>query len=65
MKTAIHKITDTAYALQVGQTTYSLSTGYRSGGDITLFNAARNPNWEYAYQNVAGKRIVAYARVTT
>lgn len=60
MKTAIHKITDTAYALQVGQTTYSLSTGYRSGGDITLFNTARNPNWEYAYQNVAGKRIVAY-----
>ncbi len=60
MKTAIHKISDTAYALQIGQTTYSLSTGYRADGDIILFNAARNPNWEYAYQNVAGKRIVAY-----
>lgn len=60
MKTQIHKITDTAYALQIGQTTYSLSTGYRTGGDTTLFNAARNPNWEHSYQNVMGKRIVAY-----
>ncbi len=60
MKTDIHKITDTAYALQIGQTTYSLSTSYRTGGDTTLFDAARNPNWEYSYQNVAGKRIVSY-----
>ncbi|MEI3554417.1 MAG: hypothetical protein V8Q54_07105 [Alistipes senegalensis] len=39
---------------------YSISTGRSYGGDMTIFNAARNPNWEYSYQNVMGKRIVAF-----
>lgn len=60
MTTKIHRISDTAFALEIGQTAYSLSTGGRSGHDATVFSAARNPNWEYAYQNVMGKRIVAY-----
>ena len=60
MTTKIHRISNPAFALQIGQTAYSLSTGGRTGGDTTIFNAARNPNWEYAYQNIMGKRIVPY-----
>lgn len=60
MTTKIHRISDTAFALEIGQTAYSLSTGSRVGGDTTIFNTARNPNWEYAYQNVMGKRIAPY-----
>ena len=60
MTTKIHRISNTAFALQIGQTAYSLSTSGRTGGDTTIFNAARNPNWEYAYQNIMGKRIVPY-----
>lgn len=60
MTTKIHRISDTAFALQIGQTAYSLSTSVRTTGDTTIFNIVRNPNWEYAYQNVMGKRIVPY-----
>ena len=60
MTTKIHRISNTAFALQIGQTAYSLSTSVRTTGDTTIFNIARNPNWEYAYQNVMGKRIVPY-----
>lgn len=60
MTKKIHRISDSAFALQIGQTAYSISTGSHAGGDTTIFNAARNPNWEYSYENVMGKRIVAY-----
>ena len=60
MKTKVHKISPTAFALQIGETAYSISTGYHTGGDTTIFSIARNPNWEYSYQKVMGKRIVPY-----
>lgn len=60
MNTKIHRISPTAFALQVDGTVYSVSTGLRSGGDTTLFSLARNPNWEYSYQSVGGERIVPF-----
>ena len=60
MKTKIHKISPSSFVVEAGQMAYSISTGRSYGGDMTIFNAARNPNWEYSYQNVMGKRIVAF-----
>ena len=60
MKQKVHKITPSAFVVETGQMAYSISTGRSYGGDTTIFNAARNPNWEYSYQNVMGKRIVAF-----